>query len=219
MTPLSKNKYTALLVFIILFLLALALSGEGGVGELVVSSLFLCVIISIIRKIYVRRIFALSVGCAVIGFLLEVIADFKLLPHPEEFLVISSCIYLVFIFMAILSISNRLFAEKSITSDTVRGGFCVYLFIGIAFFLFYNCISLLDPKAFFYAVERKGLYKLMYYSLTTLTTLGYGDIVPLNKVAMVFSNIESVVGQLFPAVVIAKLVSLYSIKDIENQEP
>ncbi|MBV8882557.1 MAG: two pore domain potassium channel family protein [Chroococcidiopsidaceae cyanobacterium CP_BM_RX_35] len=80
-------------------------------------------------------------------------------------------------------------------------------------------MSLLDPKAFLYAVERKGLYKLMYYSFTTLTTLGYGDIVPLNKIAMVVHNIESVFGQLFPAVFIAKLVSLYSVEDSENLEP
>ncbi|MBV9389557.1 MAG: two pore domain potassium channel family protein [Chroococcidiopsidaceae cyanobacterium CP_BM_ER_R8_30] len=219
MADLSKNKYTELLVFIILFLLALALLDERGVGELIASSIFLCVIISIIRKIYVRRVFALSVGCGVIGFLLEVVADFKLLPHPEEFLVVSNCIYLAFIFIAILSLGKRLYAEKRVTIDTIRGGFCIYLFIGTAFFLVYDCISLLDPKAFFYAVERKGLYNLMYYSFTTLTTLGYGGIVPLNKVAMVLANLESVFGQLFPAVYIAKLVSLYSIEDIENQEP
>ena len=59
----------------------------------------------------------------------------------------------------------------------------------------------------------------MYYSFTTLTTLGYGDIVPLNKIAMVVHNIESVFGQLFPAVFIAKLVSLYSVEDSENLEP
>ncbi len=84
--------------------------------------------------------------------------------------------------------------------------------------MLYQSISLLDSKAFFYSVERKGIYQLMYYSFTTLTTLGYGDIVPLNRLAMVLCNMESIIGQLYPAVFIARLVSLYSVQDMESQD-
>ena len=50
---------------------------------------------------------------------------------------------------------------------------------------------------------------LFYFSFVTLTTLGYGDITPVNNFAMMFTNLEGLCGQLFPAISIATLVSLY----------
>ena len=50
------------------------------------------------------------------------------------------------------------------------------------------------------------------FSFTTLTTLGYGDITPNNAFAMILTNAEALVGQIYPAVVIAKLVSLYKVE-------
>jgi hypothetical protein len=220
MADLSKNKYTELLVSIILFILSLALLDERGPRSLIVSLIFLGVIISIIRKLHLTRIiFALYVGCAVLGFLFEVIFTLKLIPQFNVFLyIISNFIYVVFLYMAIVLIGKRISKEKIVTSDTFRGGVCMYLFIGALFSLLYQNISLIDSKAFFYSVERRGIYKWMYYSFTTLTTLGYGDIVPLNRMAMLLSNLESSIGILFPAVFIARLVSLYSVQDLENED-
>ncbi len=220
MADLSKNKYTELLVSIILFILSLALLDERGPSLLIVSPIFLGMIISIIRKLTsAQRVFTLYVGCAVLGFLFDVIFSLKLIPQFNVVLYITSnFIYVMFLYMAIILIGKRISKEKSVTSDTFRGGFCMYLFIGTLFYLLYQNISLLDPKAFLYSVERRGIYKLMYYSFTTLTTLGYGDIVPLNRLAMVLSNLESIIGILFPAVFIARLVSLYSVQELETED-
>lgn len=49
---------------------------------------------------------------------------------------------------------------------------------------------------------------LIYFSFTTLTTVGYGDIVPVDPVARSLSNIEAILGQLYPATLLARLVSL-----------
>jgi hypothetical protein len=51
---------------------------------------------------------------------------------------------------------------------------------------------------------------VFYFSFTTLTTLGYGDVSPVNSFAMMLANAEALIGQLYPAIVIAKLVSLYT---------
>ena len=220
MANLSKNKYTGLLVSIILLILSLALLNERGAKSLIVSLIFLGVIISIIRKLYLTQtIYALCVGCAGLGFLFEVTVSLNLIPRFNVFLyMISNFIYVLFLYMAIILIGKRISKEKIVSSDTFSGGFCMYLFIGTLFSLLYQNISLLDPKAFFYSIERRGIYKFMYYSFTTLTTLGYGDIVPLNGMAMVLSNLESIIGMLFPAVFIARLVSLYSVQDLENED-
>jgi hypothetical protein len=103
-----------------------------------------------------------------------------------------------------------------VTADIIIGGISVYLLIGHLWFLFYRIVYLIDPKAFFNSIERHGLYLLIYYSFTTLTSLGYGDIVPVNRIVMLLSNIEAIVGQLFPAIFIARLVSLFSAQELEK---
>ena len=65
----------------------------------------------------------------------------------------------------------------------------------------------LDVNAFSYSGETiEQPFDLLYFSFTTLTTVGYGDILPVSSIAKVFANLEGMLGVLFPAVFIAKLV-------------
>ena len=50
--------------------------------------------------------------------------------------------------------------------------------------------------------------RLIYFSMTTLTTVGYGDVTPINPVARSLANFEGMIGQLFPALTLARLVSM-----------
>lgn len=61
-------------------------------------------------------------------------------------------------------------------------------------------------------LSRASVKVLIYYSFTTLTTLGYGDILPLSPPARMFSALESVMGQIYLAVLIARLVGLHIIR-------
>ena len=76
----------------------------------------------------------------------------------------------------------------------------------------YELVALSDATAFgFIAVppQPQNLrFRLLYFSTTTLTTVSYGDIAPLNPVARSLAALESVVGQLFPALLLARLVSM-----------
>lgn len=54
---------------------------------------------------------------------------------------------------------------------------------------------------------------MMYFSVTTLTTVGYGDIYPVNPIARSLSNLEGIVGQLYPAIILARIVTLYTPKN------
>jgi hypothetical protein len=88
----------------------------------------------------------------------------------------------------------------------------LYLTIGITFVALYGFMTLLVPKAF------NGLpalqdnlsvaSNLIYFSFVTLTSVGYGDIVPLHPIARSLANIEAIIGQLYPATLLARLVTL-----------
>ena len=103
----------------------------------------------------------------------------------------------------------KIFNSKKVTGDTVKGGISIYLMIGILWYMFYELILLIDVDAFSIQIENLETYKLVYFSYTTLTTLGYGDISPLNKLAMALANLEAIIGQMYPAIFIARLVTLY----------
>jgi voltage-gated potassium channel len=109
-------------------------------------------------------------------------------------------------------------AEENVSTDTILGGICVYLLVGFLFAHFYLILELAEPGSL--AVEGKPLVlsfdahplqdvpTIVYYSYTTLTTLAFGDITPLRPGARLLSITEGALGQLYPAVFIARLVSL-----------
>lgn len=102
--------------------------------------------------------------------------------------------------------------EGRITMQRVYGAVAVYLLLGMIWGLAYELVLLHSPEAFQEANvgEKHSLLpaKLVYFSLVTLTTVGYGDITPVHPIARSLANLESLTGQLFPAILIARLVSL-----------
>jgi hypothetical protein len=88
----------------------------------------------------------------------------------------------------------------------------LYLNCALFFFTIYQLIIVLDPNAFAglsQGPEESGSGAgLLYFSFSTLTTAGFGDISPLNPMARNMANLESIIGQLYPATLLARLVSL-----------
>ncbi|MDJ0797186.1 MAG: potassium channel family protein [Calothrix sp. MO_167.B12] len=79
-------------------------------------------------------------------------------------------------------------------------------------------VQYLDQNAFSQTVTPGGFYSTgIYLSFTTLTTLGYGDILPVNPFAMMLTNLEAIIGQMYPAIFIAILVGAY-LSQKDNQQ-
>jgi hypothetical protein len=112
------------------------------------------------------------------------------------------------------TISGIVFAPGRITAHRVRGAIVLYLSIAIVFAYLYRLITEAIPAAFsgltFRPVARGALSPFLYYSLTSLTTLGFGDITPVNAFARSFTVLEALLGQLFSAVILARILTLYA---------
>lgn len=103
--------------------------------------------------------------------------------------------------------------EASVTTDTLSGAVSAYLLTGIAMGLIYGCIELLSPGSFRETFASEKVISppdLVFFSFTTLTTVGYGDIVPWHGPVKSLAIIEAVVGIMYPAVLIARLIGLHS---------
>jgi voltage-gated potassium channel len=117
-------------------------------------------------------------------------------------------------FLVVLIIRQVLRAGP-ITSRRVQGSVALYLLLGVLWAVWYEIIELLQPGSFALTAQKYGdsLPQLAYFSFTTLTTLGFGDIVPVRSLARSLVMLEALVGQLFPVILIARLVTL----EIEHQ--
>jgi hypothetical protein len=133
--------------------------------------------------------------------------------------------YVLFIepryYLAILSVTCRisfdvyvislilisLFRAKQVTSNTIYGAVSVYLLIGTMFSIFYNIIETLMPGSFFIGETRS--LDFVFFSFTTLTTLGYGDITPVSAYARTATSLQAIIGVLYTAILISRFVGIY----------
>jgi hypothetical protein len=121
--------------------------------------------------------------------------------------------FMVFVTVRILLAVLR---KGRVTGDRIAGAISVYLLIGVVWALLYGLVAIFDPGAFrtpegLGSVERgvDGEYAFLYFSFVTLTTLGYGEISASAPFSQMLAWTEAVVGQLYLAILIARLVGLH----------
>jgi hypothetical protein len=103
--------------------------------------------------------------------------------------------------------------SHAVTADLILGAVNVYLMIGVGFAFIYGLIELLQPGSFTGLEELvstpDSVQQFLYFSFVTISTLGYGDISPLTPHAMTATYVEAIFGQMFLAILVARLVSMY----------
>jgi hypothetical protein len=117
--------------------------------------------------------------------------------------------YMIYIIALVV---NQIFAEGTITVYKIGGGVAAYILLGHLWASLYLTIYIIHPASFQQGGElihsNEALKQLSYFSFVTLTTIGYGDIIAVSSLARILAILEGLLGQLFPAIFIAKLVSL-----------
>lgn len=104
--------------------------------------------------------------------------------------------------------------NSEVNTQTLWTAINFYILIGLFFAFLYAAVAIYDHHAFVGKFMdqplRDQLYGFVYFSFVTLTTLGYGDITPNNVVVGTFTYMEAIFGQLFIAIMVARLVGLYT---------
>lgn len=119
---------------------------------------------------------------------------------------------LVFTLLLGVVVTFRVFRAGNVSHHRIQGAVVVFLLSGLVWGYLFEIIAVLDSEAFQVAgshsepVVRMGVFR--YFSFVTLTTLGYGDILPVSPIARALTTLEALFGQLYPAVVVARLVTL-----------
>ena len=127
----------------------------------------------------------------------------------------------VFLATTIVLIVRHLFRCREVDLDTLAAAVCVYLLFALLWLAFYSITVAFDPLSFEFPrvgdevePEQMTLQSMrsangLYFSLVSLTTLGYGDVTPLSPVARFLAALEAVVGQVYLTILVARLVGLH----------
>jgi hypothetical protein len=102
-----------------------------------------------------------------------------------------------------------LFREDTITGDMIMGAICAYFLMGLVWSFAYSTLEFFQPGSFQMPQGAVNQATFTYYSYVTLTTLGYGEITPISAPARSFAILEAMMGQLYLAVLIARLVGIH----------
>jgi hypothetical protein len=201
---------TAVLVIeVVLIFLVVPLVSMKAIPEAVVASLFVFLVIAVLvvtsRSYYVSALVILAV----------ILTPFGAFVHADDPSLLTECLSAAgrLIGLAALSwvITRAVFADGPITFHRIQGAVILYLNFAPFFSILYRLFEAAAPGAFHglppgAAQATSG--EFIYFSFTTLTTTGFGDVTPVHPFVRSLSNLEAIIGQLYPATLLARIVSL-----------
>jgi hypothetical protein len=135
-------------------------------------------------------------------------------------LIATSLLSVLFSFLCTISIIADVMTKTKVTFETLRGVICAFFLVAIGFAYLFWVLEYITPGSFAnqgqpYSIfdYAESISSLLYFSFVTLLTIGYGDIIAVKDVAQTAVVFEGMTGQFYVAILVARLVSLYSLSD------
>lgn len=157
------------------------------------------------RSIVIALIFALP-------WFISLIVNFPLFESSGTVFVRKEIVFAVLLFSyTTFNIFMHLLRSREVTSEILFASVCVYLLIGLTWAAFYILIDFLYPHSFIDTSRNIPIDapRILFFSYITLTTVGYGTLTPDSDPARSLALLEAIIGQLFLAIMVARLVGLH----------
>ena len=210
---LHRFSMVELLIALALLFVSVPFVEEIKGGEIIVAILLTLVLVSAVLAVTSSRLtLIVALVLAIPAISGRWINHFwpHLLP-PAVFLVPT----LVLIALVVVYLLRFVLSAPRVDTEVLCASISAYLMLGLIWTLAYWLVDLVTPDAFAFnttagAKESMKGFNAFYFSFITLSTVGYGDITPVSKVARMLAALEAMTGLLYVAVLIARLVALYS---------
>lgn len=198
-----------LALLIVLLFVVTPLLQVDGIGVVLNGVVFTLLAVTGTAAVIRRRSVVLTVALFGLGrLMLDWIAHG---PLPRSVLAGDLILRAAFVLLIAVIVTAQVFRPGNFSHHRVQGAVAVYLLAALAWAYVYEVLYLLDPSALHISAtigSTPNLALFRFFSFETLTTLGYGDVLPTSSIARTLAALEALFGQLFPAVMIARLVSL-----------
>jgi Ion channel len=210
----SADSYgLVLLMIIVTYLLAVNVSPRSASFLILVQ--IVTVRLSLHTSLAGRRLRLLADGLFVIAAICAIANLFPDDPSSLEWLVfvIATLLY----FIAPIAIIRHIAFRPQVDQETMLGALCAYLLIGMAFAFTYRLVGALQTQAFFGTNGEGTLSQDVFFSFVTLTTTGYGNLVPAKNPGQTLAVFEALIGQLFLVTAVGKIVTAWRPKGWSDQ--
>lgn len=133
--------------------------------------------------------------------------------------IVTSTLSILFTFLCTASIIHDVLVRKKASFNMLKGVICAYLLVGIGFAHFFWLLEFLHPGTFVITYKTISISsfaeyfsEMLYFSFSTLLTIGFGDIVPSSDLSQSLASLEGMIGQFYMVILVARLVSLRSLE-------
>ena len=204
-----KERFLGLLIFIIALIIVGPLIEEFVHLRILYDILWSAVLVSAIYAVSHKKRYILVGVLLALPMLASIWSSYFVVDLPLG--VVGGLCGAAFFTFAIIQILVFIYNQKEVTGDIIAGAAIVYLLMALAWSSIFAVLESLHPGSFSFP-EIEGISTsrpFLYYSFVTLTTLGYGDITPVTKLARSLCILEAVMGQLYLVVQVAWLVGVH----------
>ena len=206
------DKVKGRVIYVLLVMLALQLTYPLSLLGMVENGIYLAAYCTLFTSgVYAvsvtRRRFYIALGIA----LLNLIVGIPWLITGTIWLTLSTYAALIlFQGLLVYTLLEFVFYSDGVGRDVIYGAVTVYILFGNIFSALYMIIQTLEPQAFLTPDGQIVVWqRMVYFSYATLTTLGYGDIAPRSAWAQSVASLEAILGSLYIAVIIGRLIGVY----------
>lgn len=208
--PLRRHAAALLLLALILFFCSAPLVELLPNGRLLEALLATGLLVAAVAVIGTRR----ATRMAAVVLALPLVLAFWFQQHRTEgrLFLVFILLFMTFLGFVILHLLHSIRDARRVDSEVLCTGIATYLLLALLWTDAYSLVSHLTPGAFTGVRSPEGRlqgFEALYFSMTTLTTAGFGDISPVSPMARMFAMMEAACGTLYLAVLISRLVSLY----------
>ena len=201
----DKSLLILLIILSIHMFVILPFGQKTAIGKILFFSFYIFLLIAGLKYLAGMKKFGLML---IVSFICFALLSTRLFSDQGLVLTITDIGIIFYWAMLAWIVLAKTFSKGPITIYRIEGSIVGYLIIGFIFSNLYNLIFHLRGESAFNGMDEYDLKEFLYFSLTTLTTVGYGDISPALPASRSLANIEALIGQLYPAILIARLVSM-----------
>lgn len=202
------DSFGLVLLLIVLDYIAVSAVTGNSWGRLLIVVLLGATLLFTLRTSHAHRIWQLLAAIYLLASALVTIISI-VAPGAKDFSQQTSLVGGLLLLITPVAISRRIVTHRFVSTETVLGAVAVYLLLGFSFTFIYSAIGYVSAIPFFGGHTQATANEYLFFSYTTLTTVGYGNLVPVGNVGQTFAMLEALAGQIFLVIVVARLVSLW----------
>jgi Ion channel len=203
----ARDAFGLVLALVLLdYVLASLLENRGWSSVVLIAATSVTSVIALTsshsRPQLVRSAIWLSALTIGIGVLAELTDD-------RTILNVASVIQITLLALAMAAVLRRVVSTAEVGSRTILGALSVYTVLGMLFSFTYGTVDRIQGGGFFEGTAHASGQDFLFFSYTTLTTTGYGNLVPAGQPGQMIAGLEMMLGQIFLVTLVAGLVSLW----------